>query len=135
MDGMRADLTGAGVKRRWAAALAVLALLLQAFAPPGTMLARDGDGRAVIVLCTGHGPAMTFGDLIGQPGKAPKSKPDSPCAFAAHGAATEAPILAAIAVPIARAQPAPTPTRFDLVPGRGLAAPPPPSQGPPTTRL
>jgi hypothetical protein len=120
--------------RRWAVCLALLALFLQGAAPAGFMLARE-DGRATIAICTGHGAAHSLADLSGHPAKAPKSKPDAPCAFAGHTAAAATPIAALIAVPIARPSSKLAVVRFDLTPGRGLAAPPPPSQGPPQLTL
>ena len=114
--------------------LAVLALLLQGLTPPGIMVARQG-GRAEIVLCTGHGPVRSLDDLAGHPAKAPKSRPDAPCAYAVHGAVTAPPVIAQIAAPILPPSPPPAGARLDLAPGRGLAAPPPPSQGPPTEIL
>ena len=120
--------------RRCAVALALLALFLQSLAPPGYMLARE-DGRAIIAICTGHGAAYSTADNAGHPAKQPQSKHDAPCAFAGHGVAASPPLAALIPGRIA----APTATlslaRFDLAPGRGLAAPPPPSQGPPTLTL
>jgi hypothetical protein len=120
--------------RRWAVGLALLALLLQGATPAGFMLAR-ADGRATIVICTGHGAAYSLADLAGRPAKQPQSKPDAPCAFAGHGVAASPPIAALIASPIGRPGAPPAAARFDLTPGRGLAAPPPPSQAPPQPTL
>jgi hypothetical protein len=120
--------------RRWAVGLALLALFLQSVAPAGFMLARQ-DGRATIAICTGHGAAHSLVDLAGHPTKAPKSQPDAPCAFAGHGLAAATPFAARIASPIGRPGAPSSPARFDLAPGRGLAAPPPPSQGPPQITL
>src|SRR5271166_87189 len=92
---------GAG-GRAWTAGLAALALFVQMLAPPGYMVARQGE-RAAIVICTGHGPALALADLTGQPAKAPKPKPDAPCAFAGHGFAAAPPIAALIASPVAPA--------------------------------
>jgi hypothetical protein len=116
------------------AVLAMLALFLQLAAPQGFMLARDA-GRPTIVICTGHGPLLAPVDDHGVPAKAPKSKPGAMCAFAGHGGAptpTPVPVLAAI-----RFAPLTTlaPSTLSATPGRGLAAPPPPSQGPPTHLL
>jgi hypothetical protein len=120
--------------RRWAVGLALLALFVQVLTPSGFMVGRQ-DGHAAIVICTGHGPAASLSDLIGHPAKAPQSRHDAPCVFAGFGVGA-APALAALIVrPIA---PAPQPAllaRLDLIPGRGLAAPPPPSQGPPQLTL
>jgi hypothetical protein len=115
---------------RWAVGLALLALVLQSFAATGFMVARE-HGRATIAICTGHGAAASLADLAGHPAKSPKSQPDAPCAFAGHGVATSPPLAALIASPIGRPDARPVVARFDLAPGRGLAAPPPPSQGPP----
>jgi hypothetical protein len=120
--------------RRWAVGLALLALFLQGLAPPGFMVARE-EGRATIAICTGHGAANSILDLTGHPAKQPKSQPDAPCAFAGHGVVAAPPIAAQIAGPIARSSAPLAPVRFDLSPGRGLAAPPPPSQGPPNLSL
>jgi hypothetical protein len=119
---------------RWAVGLALLALFLQGFAPPGFMVARE-VGRATITICTGHGPAYSLADLAGHPTKHQQSKPDAPCAFAGHGAVASPPIAAQIASPSVQSSAPVVPARLDLAPGRGLAAPPPPSQGPPTLTL
>jgi len=125
---------GDGGLRRWAVGLALLALMLQGLTPPGFMLARQ-DGRATIAICTGHGAAFSVIDLTGHPAKPAQSRPDAPCAFAGHGLITATPIAALVASPIALPSAPPAIPRFDLAPGRGLAAPPPPSQGPPTLTL
>jgi len=116
--------------RRWAVGLALLALFLQGAAPAGFMLARE-DGRATIAICTGHGAAFSLADLAGHPAKQPRSRPDAPCAFAGHGVAAAPPLAALIASPVGRSAPVLVLEPSDLAPGRGLAAPPPPSQGPP----
>ena len=114
--------------------LAVAALWLQGIAPAGFMVARQ-DERATIVICTGHGPARTLADLTGSPAKAPHSKPDTTCAFAAHGVGATPQLAALVAIPFVRTGPPVSRPQSDLAPGRGLAAPPPPSQGPPTLIL
>ncbi|MFI4973435.1 MAG: DUF2946 family protein [Caulobacterales bacterium] len=120
--------------RRRAVGFALLALVLQVLAPPGFMVAREA-GRATIAICTGHGPAYALADLAGHPAKQPKSKPDAPCAFAGHVVVASPPIAALIASPVARPRAPLVAARLDLAPGRGLAAPPPPSQGPPNFTL
>jgi len=109
--------------------LALLALLMLVVAPPGFMIADGGQGPTLVV-CTGHGPLLSASDP-GHPHKAPKSTSDAPCPFAGHIGPT---------LPIILGAPATFPVRFDLAssrpmidqfPGRGLVAPPPPSQGPP----
>ncbi len=114
------------------AVLAMLALLLQLAVPQGFMVASDG-GRAAIVICTGHGPLLAPTRDHGAPAKAPK--PGATCAFAGHGGTpTPAPMLALTAVSFTPLAPL-DPPRLSTTPGRGLAAPPPPSQAPPTDRL
>jgi hypothetical protein len=125
-DGGRSILSA----RRLAAGLAVLAMFLQVVVPQGFMTAREG-GWPAIVICTGHGPVLSRGDLPGHPAKAPKSKPDVVCAFA-HGAGAAPPSTPTAAATKTRWTPDITTSQADLIPGRGLVAPPPPSQGPPT---
>jgi hypothetical protein len=119
--------------RHGAVAFALLALFVQLLAPPGFMVGRQGD-HAAIVICTGHGPASALADL-GHPGKAPKSRHDAPCVFSGHAGGAGPSPVALIARPIAISTLAVAAARFDLTPGRGLAAPPPPSQGPPQPTL
>lgn len=116
------------------AVLAMLALLLQLAVPQGFMVARDA-GQPVIVICTGHGPLLAPADDRGLPAKAPKPKPSAMCAFAGHGG-TPMPTRA-LALAEVRFEPAVAvaPPSLSATPGRGLAAPPPPSQGPPTRIL
>jgi hypothetical protein len=111
--------------------LAFLALLVKVAVPAGFMVAAPGSGSGFpLVICTGHGEIVKT--LPDGKGGDSKSKSDAPCAFAGHAA----PPTPAVGPEIASATFAhavePTAIRFDLVPGRGLAAPPPPSQGPPT---
>src|ERR1700722_13884364 len=100
-------------ERRWAAGLAMLALLVQVLVPQGFMVARQGD-RPAIVVCSGHGPAMSGADMGGHPAKSPKSKPDMVCGFAGHGLG-----LALSVAPLVGA-----PTRL-LQPSRDPSPPPP----------
>jgi hypothetical protein len=129
MSDMRAGRQVEGV-RRWAVGLALLALIVQVLTPPGFMVGRQ-DGHPAIVICTGHGPAGSFSDLVGHPGKGPQSRHDSPCTFASLGVSAVQPLTALIVRPISLASEVVSIARSDLIPGRGLAAPPPPSQGPP----
>jgi hypothetical protein len=125
-------MNGAGFRieteRRWLYALAALALLMQVLVPQGFMVNAD-HGAPGLVICTGHGPLA-----LGQndhSGKAPKSA-GNPCAFAVHGGTAPPPSVARLDRVRFDPAPATLARAFDLVPGRGLAAPPPPSQGPPT---
>jgi hypothetical protein len=107
--------------------LAALALMVQILVPRGFMVTSATAGPS-LVICTGHGP-LVLAAGPGKPGKAPR--PDTPCAFAIHGGAG-APLvpLLGLAARIECAAIISTAVS-DLAPGRGLAAPPPPSQAPP----
>ncbi len=108
--------------------LALLAVGLKVLTPPGFMIAQSG-GSFPLVICTGHGPLYLSGKTDPAHGKT--STNDAPCAFSGH-AATLAPALIVVTAAIGLTYLTPTiDRRSDLVPGRGLAAPPPPSQGPP----
>jgi hypothetical protein len=113
------------------ALLVALALAVRLTAPAGWMLA-PGDHGPRMVICTGHGTEALGGD----PAKAPANRPDKTadhvCVFAGAHAAPTPPAHAIVPVAVT----APTTSAFvatlaDQRPGRGLAAPPPPSQGPP----
>lgn len=109
-------------------ALAALALLVLIFVPRGFMPSGE-TGPPHLVICTGHGP-LVLSTGAGKPAKAPR--PEQPCAFAAHGAGARAPTphpLGGAAIAFAMSVVAPV---GDATPGRGLAAPPPPSRGPPS---
>jgi hypothetical protein len=119
------------------AMLALLALIALVLAPPGYMVSTDSKAPG-LVICSGHGPQTLGADGQLRPLKdhgAPGSKFDSPCVFAGHGVG----VAPALAIGVARLGFAhfvePAQHSLSLAPGRGLAAPPPPSQGPPTLDL
>ncbi len=119
---------------RIAACLAMLALFLQVAVPPGFMVGRTDSGPA-IVICTGHGPLQIGQDGPGKPGKPSKATQAGACVFAGHGGFAPPPGLANPASRrIARIVETAV-SELDLLPGRGLAAPPPPSQGPPSLTI
>ncbi len=108
--------------------LGLLAIALKIVIPSGFMVAQTRDSFP-LVICTGHGPL----DLSGQtdPLRGKKSTGEAPCAFSGHAAMTPPPsVVMSAAVGLVYLAPVIDRLR-DLVPGRGLAAPPPPSQGPP----
>jgi hypothetical protein len=112
--------------------LAVLALVMKVAAPPGFMFAAEDRGAHgapafALVICTGHGPLDLGKDKGGQS----KQRADAPCAFAGHAAPPTPAFGAAIPLADFAGYAAPVAVLADLIPGRGLAAPPPPSQGPP----
>jgi hypothetical protein len=117
--------------------LSLIALVMLVIVPPGFMASANGSA-AGLVICSGHGPLTLSADGRLKPlndRQSPKSRPDAPCAFAGHGvAATPTPVaVAAPSHPSVR--PEPFQALADRAPGRGLAAPPPPSQAPPATSL
>ena len=111
-------------------ALALMAVLLRVAVPPGFMVGEArADGGLPLVVCTGHG-LDTLGGLDRKT-PADKPKPDAPCAFAGIAAFSPAPAAVMVPVVFRTAQTAPAVARADQIPGRGLAAPPPPPIGPP----
>lgn len=111
-------------------ALAFLALAFAIVVPPGFMTAARTDGLGFsIVICTGHGPLQLgqLGDPKAPPGK---SKASTSCPFAAN-LTPPLPAIFAVKPQIAPFGPMITGVASDQIPGRGLAAPPPPATGPP----
>ena len=118
---------GAGVS----ALVAIVALLINVLAPPGFMIAPARHG-ATIVICTGHGPMKVTGPDTAPSHKGDKTSHDRTCAFAGHGVSATPPSLATVGpVAFEPARAAISARPRDLLPGRGLAAPPPPAQAPP----
>jgi hypothetical protein len=114
--------------------VAAVALVVQLAVPPGFMVSAIAGGPA-IVICTGSGPLFVHPEHRGQPGKTPNSKSNAICAFAGHGATPVAPSTQSFAREVFETFVPASGMGVDLAPGRGLAAPPPPSQGPPTLSL
>jgi hypothetical protein len=113
--------------------LVLLALAIRLATPEGWMLASgDGHGAPRMVICTGH---MDGGATApGHPDKSDHS--DRPCVFAGAHVATAPPVLIASSAATSVVVSAEPLTRLaDQRPGRGLAAPPPPSQGPPAASV
>lgn len=125
--------SGAQRTRCVAATLIALALLFRFMVPPGYMI----DAKAPtsgLVICTGHGP-LQLGGHEGPRGPSHKS-PDAPCAFAGAVTPITPPLAVDVAPPQAnRVDPHVASPLLDLAPGRGLAAPPPPSRGPPQVSI
>ena len=115
---------------RWLTAVAFVALLVQALVPQGYMVSSVA-GAPGIAICTGHGPLVLSHDH-GQPTQPSKPDHEAPCAFAGHGVGvTPADALAVGDVSPAFFAAEQVAIVHDLLLGRRLAAPPPPSQGPP----
>ena len=115
---------------------AFLALALQLMFPAGFMAAEPGQAHGLpIVICTAQG--QTVADwTVPAPhdgrNHAP-AKSMAGCPFAGHAVASDPPAPTVLATPVAfTALPAPA-RAWTVVPGRGLAAPPPPAIGPPQT--
>jgi hypothetical protein len=120
--------------KTWAMPLILCALLLRLVIPAGWMPTVDAAGFTRITLCTGMGAQDAWLDAKGglhksDPGK--KHQSDSPCVFSGLSSALDLPQSVPAAPLIATAH-VDTPHLRDTVSiGRGLAAPPPPSTGPP----
>jgi hypothetical protein len=122
-------------------AIALLAILVRAIVPAGYMLAgadTPGGRHLVVQMCDGHGAATVVAlftghirDLYTLPGKSNGQSDSSRCAFAVSPAMASPPVAAQTD----KSQQA---SSNDLVvalaetPSCGIAAPPPPSTGPPT---
>ncbi|MDB5678655.1 hypothetical protein [Sphingomonas bacterium] len=116
--------------------LLVGALLVRGLAPEGWMPVANAAGGIEIALCNGHGPddvmVLTFDGKLHRKAPANGQAGDHPCAFAGVGIADAPPPLPAILAPARTFTVAPDRPAAATVPGRGLAAPPPPATGPPT---
>ena len=113
------------------AAIAILAMSVRALVPAGFMLAPSQNGGASIVLCSGHGPIeIANPHRAGGAGKNKANHSGAPCNFAAvaHLAAPQAAPILLRSLDSERAAPH---VALIAQPGRGLAAPPPWSTGPP----
>lgn len=118
----------------WLAALALLALAFNVLVPQGFMTVA-GSGGIRIVICTGAGAvtALVAADADHPHGDTARGHAQD-CAFAGHAAPPAPPLapalllqrFAIVAAPVAA-------WRIGLFPGRGMAAPPPPSQAPPAS--
>ncbi|MDE2486548.1 MAG: hypothetical protein KGO51_04055 [Alphaproteobacteria bacterium] len=119
-----------GLAMRGVALFALFALAVQLLIPPGYMPVATG-GRVTLAICTGHGPMQMGTATPDGPRKAPDRGGGHVCAFAGHGASTPVSIpQMEVAERVELEVRTPGGWR-DLAPGRGLAAPPPPSQAPP----
>lgn len=127
---------------RGVGAIALLAMLVRAIIPAGYMLAHadSSSGRYLTVeMCDGHANQAQVIDLdtgkVIDLSKLPKNAKDNaksaPCVFAG---------VVAMADPIQSVEPVAFRSTHDVAfalvrdlrPGRGIAAPPPPSTGPPS---
>lgn len=113
--------------------LAAVAVALKVLVPPGFMLAADTGRDLPIVLCTAYGAKVVHvsPDQAPVPADDDRGGHDAPCAFAGHAAAPTPPTAAPFTHPRPVTEPLRVAAPLATAPGRGLAAPPPPSQAPP----
>lgn len=120
-------LTPRAERRAIVALFAIFALLVQALLP---MAAAASPLIAGNMICSSHGVQQAPADSA--PGKSAPMRGCEHCACPVAFAAAP-PAGADIARPVRFPAPAPQPVLAQgQAPGRGLAAPPPPSQGPPS---
>jgi len=120
-------MTARAERRAIAGLFAIFALLIQAFAP---MAAFAGPQTAGGVLCVAHGVQAGPADQAPAKGRTPAHGCEHGCCPASVTASPPDAVQLAEAVAYVAAAPS-LPPRTGPAPGRGLAAPPPPSQGPP----
>ena len=109
----------------------VITLAMRLAVPSGWMPSIGADGT-VITICTGTGLTDVTVDADGTiHKKSPheKTKADGPCAFASVGAVLDGHAPAFALEPLARVTASVAQASASI--GHGLAAPPPPSTGPP----
>lgn len=121
--------------------LLVCVLVARGLGPDGWMPGKTATGAFAIVACDGMQPAdpapmpMAMGMTMSHDAShhAPDKSQSSghPCTFAGIGIADAPPPALAIGAPLAPYAAVATPVAVAIVPGRGLAAPPPPATGPP----
>lgn len=134
-EGHAIDAASAARPRALCVLAAVLALWFNLLVPPGFMLARSVEGATRIVICTGGGPlrmVMDGGSSAHRHDRQPGEGVQHSCPYAAHAAPAlgPAPLPALDARPLLEAGMV-LALPFASFPGRGLAAPPPPSHAPP----
>ena len=115
------------LKRGWFAVV-LLAFVIRALVPQGFMIGTTAS--VPLVICSGHGPESDTSSKQ-TPGGA-TSKADHVCPFAGFQA-VEAPVRLAVSDAAVTWRETDQ-LRFAVIvyPGRGLAAPPPPSHAPPS---
>jgi hypothetical protein len=114
--------------------LLVGVLLARGVTPEGWMPVAGAAGGIEIALCNGHGPddalVLTPDGKLHHKAPANGQSGDHPCAFAGVGTA-DAPPVPAIVAPASHSHAPQVLADTATIPGRGLAAPPPPATGPP----
>lgn len=116
-------------------ALIACAMLLRVLVPAGWMPTTGPDGMIRVALCTGTGAQPAWIDRAGtvhteMPGGGDHDP--QPCGFGSLGLGLDARLIAALPLPALAAEAVQPVARQALRIGGGLAAPPPPSTGPPS---
>ncbi len=115
-------------------ALLVLTLAIRVIVPSGFMPTTDDNGMIRISMCSGMGPQTAWLDKSGHVHKDPPTKGQhdpQPCGFGALTVGAEMSNTPAIEPPVLFSEdPSFLPAIAPSI-GHGLAAPPPPSTGPP----
>lgn len=124
-----AKLLGSSQARRAWFAIALLAILVRAFVPVGYMTA--GERGPGFVICSGQ--SAPAGARTDHSPAQDTQKTGSACPFAVMQGALPSPDAPLLATPTLAPSPSAPRPLASLSPGRGLAAPPPPSTGPPPT--
>jgi hypothetical protein len=118
----------------WALPLILCALFVRMLIPSGWMPTVDSAGYTRISLCTGMGEQAAWIDAKGELHKsdpAKKHQGNNPCVFASLGAALDAPHQALPDLLVATSRDNSGQLPVSVAIGHSLAAPPPPSTGPP----
>ncbi|MFZ4747916.1 MAG: DUF2946 family protein [Sphingomonas sp.] len=116
-------------------ALITVAMLLRLVIPAGYMPTTDATGAIRISVCTGTGAQTAYVD---RDGKVHKEAPDGkhqdpqPCGFGALSVGLATTLVATLVLPSVVANLAIIAAHAAPSVGKGLAAPPPPSTGPPS---
>lgn len=122
---------GSFLHSTWLAFVAV-AVMLRVLVPSGFMVGKPTDEAAfALVICTPQGMIAVSAETPPDGDVDGVATDSAPCAFAASAQLAPPPLFEVAAWTMARAEPAALAPVGHLVPGRGLAAPPPPARGPP----
>lgn len=118
--------------------LALLVLTTSLLLPRGFMPARDPDGLIRITLCTGYGPVEAMLQLpmsqdAPEQDKHPSADHKATCPYASYAGPLTEPAGGDTVIASRFALDLVTPALPEqgMTPGRGMAAPPPPSHAPP----
>ena len=115
-------------------ALLALTLALRVIVPSGFMPTTDADGMVRISLCSGMGPQTAWLDKQGHVHKEAPTKNQhdpQPCEFGVLALGADVPNAPAMEPLIPVSEITPFRPSYAVAIGHGLAAPPPPSTGPP----